>query len=99
MSSFQRNFNGFWDGWCYLPTGRFVFGNLGWSFENVKDRLICGSHPATIRCTAICAVQGRVLARPFSFAGKREGRGRNAIRATEKKTRQTQDFSALQSRE
>src|SRR4051812_25500990 len=39
-----------------------------------RHGLICTPHPATIRCTAICAIQGRVHARPFSFAGKREGR-------------------------
>src|SRR3954454_1246022 len=64
-----------------------------------RYRLIWRLLPATIYCTAICAVQGRVLARPFSFAGKREGRGRNAIRATDRKTRETEELSALQSRE
>src|SRR4051794_1852381 len=46
----------------------------------------------------LCSTQGRVLARPFSFAGT-GGRGRNAIRATDRQTGQTEELSALQSRE
>src|SRR5438067_2026906 len=61
--------------------------------------LICRPHPATIRCTAICAVEAGCSPGLFLFAGKREGGVVNAIRATDRQARQTEELPALQSRE
>src|SRR5258705_5957941 len=101
MPTFQRNFFGFgrWVSASNLPTGRFVFGNLGWSSMNVKDRLICRPQPATIRCTAICAVEAGCSPGLFLFAGNGRGGVVNAIRATDRQARQTEELPALQSRE
>src|SRR4051812_25500989 len=101
MSSFQRNFI-FGIGRrpaCNLPTGRFVFGNLGWSFENVKAWLDLYASPRYHPLHSnLCNT--RPGARPaFFFCRKTGGEGRHAIRATDPKTRETEELSALQSRE
>src|SRR4051794_26418267 len=64
-----------------------------------RHGLICRLRPATIRCTAICAVRKAGCSPGLFLLPERGGRGRNAIRATDRQTGQTEELSALQSRE
>src|SRR3954454_2030826 len=65
----------------------------------LRRHLLSSLRPATIRCTAICAVRKAGCSPGLFLLPERGGRGRNAIRATDRQTGQTEELSALQSRE